>query len=260
METYEIPIDKSTGWNLITQMEWPQNQWLADALSFARAVIMLKLHPNNKLLFEKWSVFHNPNPCKDDCFSERYYPVTLRNSRAIIIVADGTNYLQALYQFAHEMMHASIPKSANLSWKWLEETICELSSIVVLSELYRTNWLNHRPVYITDAVYNSTPKYVANIRGKAIAIEESIPAFLQTHIETLRKDCRMRNHNATMAVALEPVFQQYPELWCAVPYLCEIPEGVSFAEGIQYWSSLVPDLNLYSRIAPCLLGGSKEVF
>lgn len=214
----------------------------------------LKQTPNNTLyvISSLLHVMSSKLPIKDlpattIAFSEnRNTPICFRNCGLIILSAHPNRWDQFSYQLAHEICHRVIPSDVVKNLRWLEESICELSSYYFLPLLTK-NWRRKRIPLVyaktNKPYYPAFEKYVKNERKKAVPFDLS--SFLsQTpsdELQMLINDCEIREKNAYIAVSLLPIFKQYPNTWYSIPLLGNLTASAPLRYSLEEWIKLSPE-------------------
>ena len=152
------------------------------------------------------------------------------------------NVLINTYQLAHEMCHTVIHGKVQQNLRWLEESICELSSYYFLPKLSEY-WQNTAINLMTadgQLYYPCFKTYVENDVQKAIPFE--ISQLCKTPKTQLAKkldsDPYLRDMNSYIANRLLPIFQSHPNTWSAVPLLCNISDTSSLSDALLEWISI----------------------
>lgn len=175
-------------------------------------------------------------------------PIVLyrRNAKKEIVVkldTHGTFWSQYAYQWAHEFCHilCGFRDDAKEN-KWFEETICEMASLYCMRAMSDDwakkppypNWKNYAP---------SLRKYADNVMAKHEKLSISdLATYYRKHKEALRKNSTLRDLNATMAMAMLPVFEKNPSHWESVRYLNTTPakKGMSLEGYFAKWKKDAP--------------------
>lgn len=185
-------------------------------------------------------------PATTILFSEKMKsPICLRESGLIILNANPSNWSQVAYQLAHEMCHRTIPSEVSQNLRWLEESICELSSYYFLPRLSKY-WRRQKVNFVLEKsglpYYPAFEKYVKNDIEKAIAIDLSsfsaVPPSNELH--SLIKDCEIREKNAYIAKILLPIFDKHPDTWHAIPLLGILSPNIPLKASLTEWIELSP--------------------
>lgn len=186
-------------------------------------------------------------PSTQISFSEdRGNPVCDRMSGVIILTAKPTSWCQLAYQLAHEMCHRVIPNDVVQNLRWLEESICELSSyyfLPLLTEYLQRNKLRSLELANTNIpYYPEFKKYVSADRQKAEPLKLSSFASdtPPSELQLLINNCELRGKNAYIATSLLPVFNKYPRTWHAIPFLCTLSSDLSLKASLTEWIKLSP--------------------
>lgn len=179
-------------------------------------------------------------------FSEsRKNPICYRDSGLIILSANPNKWNQLAYQLAHEMCHRVISNEVTKNLRWLEESICELSSYYFLPQLskyWRRKGIMWKNPATNKPYYPEFEKYAKNDRKKATMID--LPSFSATPIpdelQSLIDDCEIREKNAYIANSLLPIFDRRPNTWRAIPFLGDLKANESLETSLREWITLAP--------------------
>ena len=212
-------------------------------------------NPGNDTLFVISSLLHVMNnhlpieslPSTKIIFLENIErPICQRNAELIILNANPNTWNQLAYQLAHEMCHRTIPCDVIKNLRWLEESICELSSYYFLPRL--TKYWRRKKVPLVfkktqKPYYPAFESYVKYDKKKAEPFDLSSLASdtLSEKLQQLINDCEIREMNAHIANEFLPVFKAHPDTWHAVPYLCQIKSDLTLKESLTEWLALSPE-------------------
>lgn len=173
---------------------------------------------------------------------ERECPACFKESDLIILNSNPSSWSRLAYQLAHEMCHTVIHGKVQQNLRWLEESICELSSYYFLPKLSEY-WQNTAINLMTadgQLYYPCFKTYVENDVQKAIPFE--ISQLCKTPKTQLAKkldsDPYLRDMNSCIANRLLPIFQSHPNTWSAVPLLCNISDTSSLSDALLEWISI----------------------
>lgn len=186
-------------------------------------------------------------PATQISFSEdRENPICDRMSGLIILTSDPSTWNQLAYQLSHEMCHRVIPNEVVKNLRWLEESICELSSYFFLPALTKYLRGNKRILKMAKSnrpYYPEFKKYVSSDRKKAEHMDLSSFASETPsgELQLLINNCELREKNAYIATSLLPVFNKYPRTWHAVPFLCDLSPDLSLEASLIEWIELSPE-------------------
>lgn len=179
-------------------------------------------------------------------FSEnRKNPICYRDSGLIILSANPSKWNQLAYQLAHEMCHRIITNDVVQNLRWLEESICELSSYYFLPQLskyWRRKGIMWKNPTTNKPYYLEFEKYIKEDRKKAIAIDLSSFSVtpISDELQSLIDDCEIREKNAYIARSLFPIFDRYPNTWHAIPLLGDLKSNSSLEASLREWINLAP--------------------
>ncbi len=146
------------------------------------------------------------------------------NRSAIIgLTAGGNHWSQFIYQFAHELCHVHANFNGphcNPSFKWLEETFCEMASWAVLKESARS-WASKPPFTNWRAYANAIREYRKTVMQGAracVPLTDFRPWFF-SELPKLSANSCLREPNARVGIELWPIFDDSPAAWAAVALL-----------------------------------------
>ena len=211
-------------------------------------------NPKNNTHFVISSLLHVMNnklpvesvPKTTIAFSENgKNPICYRESGLIILTANPNKWDQLAYQLSHEMCHRVIPNDVVQNLRWLEESICELSSYYFLPQLskyWRRKNVNLVYAKTNKPYYPAFEKYVKNDWQKAIEINLSSFSTcpLSNELQALINNCELREQNAYIAKALLPIFKNHPNTWLAISFLGTLNPDVSLETSLEEWIKLSP--------------------
>ena len=212
-------------------------------------------NPKNNTVFVVSSLLHIMDsklpiknaPSTKISFSEnRENPICYRDLGLIILTANPNKWNQLAYQLSHEMCHHVIPNKVTQNLRWLEESICELSSYYFLPRLSK-QWRrkNVNLVYAKNnkPYYPAFENYVKDNRKKAVEVDLSsfseVPP--SNELRALIGNCELREKNAYIAITLLPIFNRYPCTWRAVPLLGSLSPDLSLEASLTEWIELSPE-------------------
>ncbi len=200
-----------------------------------------------------------PTPAPEDV------PITLFSRSEtgqvrILLNVRGTLWARLAYQFAHEFCHvlANFRPPLHHPSKWIEESLCELSSLYALRSMAR-RWQNAAP-------YRNWTSYAPHLADYAEErcrrAEHQLPAgmafpdWLTSRLPLLQSDSVRRADNTIVACRLLPVFEHDEDAWRAIRYLnlWDATRSDSVEHFCNGWRSVTPiELRpLVDRIEDCL--------
>lgn len=171
--------------------------------------------------------------CRDNKF-----PQCFREIKLIFLNCGIYSWAQAAYQFAHELCHYAIPYAVHPKLRWLEESICQVSSLFFLcymADFWRSSGVSYTTTSGTP-YYNAFLEYAKTDSAKATPFNFQDPA----EISSLETDCYQREKNSYIANQLLPIFKEHPDLWAAVPALYQIQQPRSLQTALDEWLQAVP--------------------
>ncbi|MGF1947438.1 hypothetical protein [Enterococcus gallinarum] len=164
------------------------------------------------------------------------------NDRITILLktAGSTYYAQNAYQMAHELCHfAAFYGIKNESFKWFEESICDLSSHFFLNEL-ADFWKNSSDELKKS--YSSNFISYDNLARKKIK-KFDLKDLSNLNSETYTYLCEHkidREMNTYVANKLFPIFRKTPDLWKAIPHLQFADADHDFMRFLRSWRDCSP--------------------
>ncbi|MDG2123182.1 MAG: hypothetical protein P8J87_05765 [Verrucomicrobiales bacterium] len=178
-------------------------------------------------------------------------PITLfqRNIRKEIVVrldTSKTYWSQYAYQWSHELCHILCAYRNDASDnKWFEESLCELASLYTMRAMAGT-WKTTPPYSNWKDYSKSLSSYAGDIIAKHPKLTPAdLGKFYAENKTALRSDATRRNLNATVAIALLPLFETTPSRWAAVRYLNTTPAtaGMSLTQYLKKWHDDAPEIH-----------------
>ena len=164
-------------------------------------------------------------------------PSCQRELRLILLSTRPYSWSQVVYQFAHELCHYAIPGHVSQNLRWIEESICQMSSIYFLHAISRL-WKTQGVMYqSTDGkpYYLSFESYATDDAQRAEKFNFTDSSVLQY----LESECEDRPKNRHLANYLLPIFTALPGTWRAVPLLCRVNEP-TLQEALSAWIQVSP--------------------
>jgi hypothetical protein len=176
-------------------------------------------------------------------------PITLyrRNRDKQIVVklsTTDTHWAQYAFQFAHELGHVLCRFDDNVGQTlWLEESLCELSSIYCLRQMAR-EWETRPPYPNWKGYAKHLAKYAQDrIDAHPLPEGQSLAQWYGANADALAKNATDRDRNTIVAAALLPMFEKEPRHWAAVHYLNQAkPRGGKWTleQHLQRWHDQTP--------------------
>lgn len=139
-------------------------------------------------------------------------PQCFPDAELIFLSTEGYYPQQHIYQFAHELCHFMIHKPVCKTYRWLEETLCEVMSWCALSWVYEHQ--ENTPLWPCRGIYASFPDYIAISQQDRLELGgQPLRQFIVQNLPHLRSDCYDRLLNRAIANELFPLFKKHSELW-----------------------------------------------
>ena len=158
-------------------------------------------------------------------------PQTERPNSIIFISGKAPMYVQYIYQFAHELCHFMVPGEVCKSYRWFEETLCQMMSLYTLKFLYCSR---SERTALYPGLYAAIPGYIKMIQSDRTPIKDmSLSEFIRFNLLHLQAECYDRPMNRAIACELYPLFLKTPELWKIVPSLHTLTDDMTLAAGIK---------------------------
>lgn len=171
-------------------------------------------------------------------------PICYKESNLIFLNCSKNKWDQVTYQLAHEMCHLLIHGKTIPELRWLEESICELSSLYFLPKISKYWKRLGIPYQTSDGMLYSPlfEKYALDTHADITSLDLTLftENLDNSELSSLVKDCYQRSKNRYIAIRFLPIFKHFPKTWNAVPYISEIPAGLSFADSLVKWIELSP--------------------
>ena len=171
-------------------------------------------------------------------------PVCYRENNLIILSCDKNDWNQLTYQLAHEVCHLMIPNEVVPELRWLEESICELSSFFFLPRISKFwNRLGITLKASDNTLYAPLfEKYALKAHSAATALDLTLfsTCSAESELPSLVSDCYQRSKNKYISLCLLPIFERFPKTWHAIPCLSKVPAQLSFPDSLAKWIELSP--------------------
>lgn len=163
-----------------------------------------------------------------------YAPITFHHDKTIILNCNVNYQNQIALQLSHELCHAAVSKNTTNSLRWFEESLAVLSSYIFPLELSHIN----KETY-TDYFNNAISAYPSIcIPSPSMNLNEEI-------LKQLEAGSGTSNYNDygsywNVAQRLLPEINCSSDIWKCIPYLADVPCGLSFAESLSEWQEISP--------------------
>lgn len=151
-------------------------------------------------------------------------PTKIEGKQIIFLTASNSYWCQYVYEFSHEFCHFWIGGSLydlRTGFYWLKETLCELSSLYVLSRLSH-KWTSLVPENLDygKAVADYLQECTSGITPAGLPLEE----YISLHWEALCSPDLLRKRYKQMAISLLRHFLDNPDLWLLMPHFSDIEQ------------------------------------
>lgn len=163
--------------------------------------------------------------------------VKVGDLHVILLKTRDNFWCQWVYQFAHEYCHHLIDGSLSGEWSdmlWLEETICELSSLYNLNGMIRFCTMNglqwYAPLvdeYLNNLLINTRNTYSLSADG----------GWYKQYEEILKRNQYQRDLYNTIAVMMYPLFIENPHLWKIILKIGDIRSWASLDDLLSHLES-----------------------
>jgi len=174
----------------------------------------------------------------------------------ILLSAKDCYWSQFAYQFSHELCHYVVNKefpSADDRFGWLEESLCELASLLTLSRMAQTWEAGSAPYPHWVAYSESITRYLNNILDRTESEEpSSFAQWLNENLQELEANRYLRDRNRVVAKHLYPHFENDPRLWVSLQYLnqVDVTRYPSLRLFLYGWAAILPQpLSVAFKIA-----------
>lgn len=148
----------------------------------------------------------------------------------IFLMTKDNRWCQWVYQFSHEYCHHLINGSLSGEWSdllWLEETICELSSLYNLNKMIGYCANNGLQGYVPSVI-----NYLENLltkRNRAYKLSAE-GGWYKQYEESLKEEGYKRDLYNAIAVLMYPLFVDNPNLWKLILNIGDIRSWTSLDE------------------------------
>ncbi|WP_296055814.1 hypothetical protein [uncultured Amphritea sp.] len=189
--------------------------------------------------FPKLLVVNEPSR---DCPMANFEKV---GDRTIIFLCSNSGGLwsKIAYQLSHELchVHANFAEQRGHTFKWLEESFCELSSFCNMLKMSR-DWEQQAPLPFMQSYYPSLNEYVQNMLER-ITKPEQFTDWLNSNFESLKADSCIREKNSIIALQLMPLFIKDNKAWKAVGYINNwaVSAEDTLSDYVNAWETVCPE-------------------
>ena len=169
------------------------------------------------------------------------YRESLTDPIVIHLSARDRYWCQYAYQFSHEFCHvlSGYERLRDNPNNWFHEAICELASVFTLRRMAES-WITDPPYSNWASYVQALNDYVQELLSRPehkLPEAMTLPDWLSSHEETMRKDEYQREKNAAVAYSLLPIFEHYPAGWNTIRNLPTSSGGLE--EYFADWHSSV---------------------
>lgn len=231
MIEHRFPSNPS--WTLVAD---PDDQWAPD-----NPVDIIAVLESVKKVFEtNLGALYINNRALTILYDDKE-PCCAWDKTKIWLVPHELEWCSYAYQFAHELCHWIVDKRVAGNFRWFGETLCEVASHFVLTEM-ADMWSHHAPYPNWTSYAQSFVDYLKMLRHdiQQLDTNTSVKQHIRDNISYLEHNPEDRAVNRRIAVEILPVFQASPCLWHAVKTLGSIPSGLSLYESLDTWKRISP--------------------
>lgn len=177
--------------------------------------------------------------------SEYEYPWIKKHKMLdeIFLSVQDRYWSQYAYQFAHELCHhvinsVYVDKSR---FGWLEEALCELSSLYCLRKMAE-EWESNPPYANWRDYSGALAAYANDIIYCPANHVECFNVWLNQNLPLLYDDRYRRELNRIVAVRLLDMFLAHPQMWRLIQYLAKVEydNTLSLVEYLNRLGTIVP--------------------
>ena len=171
-------------------------------------------------------------------------PVTWRAYNLIFLSSSDNTYLQHIYQFFHELCHFMVSLDVCDSFRWFEETICQIMSWFILERIYEKRDIS--PCKPLAPYYDCFPRYIQEDMDKRYRLNGlPLSNFILKNLAYLKRECEDHFVNRTIGYEIYPLFKEHPNLWRIVQYLDQLNDGMGLDDAIRFLSDIAGVENIW---------------
>lgn len=171
------------------------------------------------------------------------YPNPVTKEYVVRLGARDRHWAQFAYQFAHELCHALTNFDRFPRSYWLEETICEVSSLFTLRRMAEA-WSQNPPYPNWRSYSDSLRSYAAAIRQRrSLPDGTTLVEWFVHNRDALALNPIARDLNGTIAAEWMPFFEANPMAWRAVGCLntwLKDPRPLTSETYFEAWARAAP--------------------
>lgn len=238
MNVYPIILGNGITWKLFSEKLSPvEGNYVARILFEVREVFIETFGPH---IVNSHPVLGVLPTCGD--------PQTERPNSIIFLSEKASQCIQYIYQFAHELCHFMVPGDVCQSYRWLEETLCQMMSWYAMKFLYCSR--SNRTTYLYRGLYAAIPCFIArNQSDRTIIKDMSLSDFVSSNLAYLRVQCYDRTMNRAIAYEMYPLFLETPSLWRMVPSLHTLTDDMPLKEALTcLWRTLNVEKSRWDKL------------
>lgn len=158
-------------------------------------------------------------------------PVTYRSAKIICLSATSTYYMQYIFQFSHELCHFMVPNEVCDSFRWFEESLCQLMPIYVFQKLREQE--STTPFWELSNLYATIDDYILKSFHPYTYPETTFTAFFNRVLPEMQSFCYHREYNDAVAAQIKSIFFDNPSLWHIVLNLHLLKDGMPVDDALQ---------------------------
>jgi hypothetical protein len=183
----------------------------------------------------------------------RIVPITLDQKGPagewqVKLATGGTFWAQYTYQFAHELCHvlSNCDQHRRGKQQWFDETLCETSSLFVLSKMHKA-WSDHPPYSNWKDWGVHFDEYLNALlaeRARRLPPDQTMGQWIKAVLPELVNEHQVTSHSKLVATYLLPIFQDEPEGWEALNWYGtagEKDQELDFELYLRSWKTRVPE-------------------
>lgn len=216
-EIYAMENPSKVGYFLIAENE---------VIKFQNVDILIEAINNARDIFSSVFHFHDIDKSYLEFINCLTCPVTLKQTNRIGLLRTQNSYEQDLYQLSHELMHMCLSNTIPKEYSWFEESLCALSSLIVLDIMYQKfSSVN------SEKAYNIKYFNICNCIPKQETKEINLSVFFHKLMPVLSSN---RNFEKVCALFMEPILRDHNYNMSIFKTLPSIPKS-NFLDYLQEW-------------------------
>lgn len=182
----------------------------------------------------------------------RFVPITLDQKGPggefqVHLATGNTYWAQYTYQFAHEVCHilANCDRHQRGRHQWFEESLCETSSLFVLSRMHK-QWEEDPPYPNWKSWGVHFDEYLNQMlaeRARRLPPDQTMGQWIRLQLPVLVTERKVTEHSKLMAAYLLPIFQDDPQGWESLNWYHtgDRDNDLEFEAFLRAWKLRVPE-------------------